>query len=370
MPNNNQNNILLEYDFQSVSYKSIDMLGRITEEDMPFRQFCNTKDEPKYFRYFADPFKNLPTLNVFKSSSAHDVASQVESLLKVKKIELELELSIDFIIFDDPRSLNEKIYNLGDSLDHRPTRHHYQNIDPLNNIRSEIVAHLEKLGIQVLRHVAADHFNKCNITFAETSFIQAVNNFLVAKYLIKNVVASYGKVATFMPKPNNWQQNSITALISLDGINTKNFAIGIAQNIKALTAFTNPSCNGFKKLSSHKEMANIQIIDLKKNIQKIELSFVDCISNPLLAFSAIILAGLSFETKNQPNKIDLSQRGIPLHFAENLTDSLRIIEQDLKFYYNIFEKSFVNNYTHLVKDNEKFHNLHISTSEIMVYYNM
>jgi glutamine synthetase len=367
--NNSQNNILLEYDFEFVSYKSIDLLGRMTEQDMPFRQFCNTKEEPKYYRYFADPFRNLPTLNIFKSCETHDIAIQVDSLLKVKKIELELELSIDFFIFDDLKDLEDRVLHDANDVNHKYLKHDYQKIDSLSNIRSEIVSHLEKLGIQVLKHFNSDNSNKCSITFVGMNFIDAVNNFLVAKYLIKNVVASYGKFATFMPKPNSLQQNSITALIALDGINTKNFALSIGQNIKALTAFTNPTYNGFKKLLLHKELSNIKIIDLKKNIQKIELNFVDCIANPLLAFSAIILAGLSFDSENQ-SKVDTDERCIQLHFAENLTDSLRIIQQDLKFYYNIFDSTFLNNYVNFVRAKENTHNLHISSCEIMLYYNM
>ncbi len=366
MSSKNQNNILLEYDFQSVSYKSIDMLGRMTQQDVPFRQFCSAKDEPKYFCYFADPFQNLPTLNIFKSSKEHDIAIQVESLLKAKKIELELELSIDFIIFDSAKSPNEQMLAFDSGSNCQYIKY---DRNQLSNIRSEIASHLERIGIHVSHHLEIDNLNKCSITLASTNFLSAVNNFLVAKYLIKSVVASYGKIATFMPKPNNLQQNSITTLITLDGIKIRNFALGIAQHIKALTAFTNPSYNGFKKLLLHKEVAKIKIVDFKKHIQKIQLQFIDCISNPLLSFSAIILAGLSYDAKNQTEE-SLNEIDITLRFADNLTDSLRIIEKELKFYYNIFETSLVNKYTHLIKDNENFHNLHISASEVMIYYNM
>jgi glutamine synthetase len=382
MSETNQNNILLEYNFQFVSYKSIDILGRLTQSDISFREFCNKKDEPKYFRYFADPFRNEPTLNVFLSSASHKIASQVESLLRIKKIELSIQLSIDFFIFDrmmgssQGKSLFNELLTLNNLHQIKtvyPYSHldHVNSVDPIDqfsNIRSEIVLHLEKLGILVLDHAHKKHHGHCSIRLAPTDFVTAANNFIIAKYIIKNIVASYGKTVTFMPKPTSHISSNLTASLVFDGMSARNFAVGVAKHTKAINAFANASLNSFKKLRTNREIADAEVIEVNKHVHAIDLRFLDCIGNPYLALSVIILAGLSFESKD--NESYPHEKNVKLKFADSLDSSLNSIKKNLDFCHNILEQSFIENYIKAVKDNEDLHNLNVSLSEIMIYYNM
>jgi glutamine synthetase len=367
-----QTNILLDNNFQFVSYKYIDILGRTTQKEVSFKQFCNSKNEPEYYRYFADSFRSLPTLNVFTISESHKIASQVQSLLRIKKIDLSIQLSIDFFI-DNNKILNKK-QTERPRIDHEFLSQDLaflnlsDPVDEFSNLRAEIASQLENIGIEVYEHSAKEYKGQCQIKLEYSDFITAADNFIVAKHIIKNVVASYGKTATFMPKPIIDMMSNLNTKIVLDAVNARNFVSGITKNIQALNAFTNPTQNSFKKLKIHPEISNINMMEIDKNIYEIELKFLDCIGNIHAALSAIILAGLSGNSKNKEST--LNKDLINLKFSKSLENSLELIKTDLDFCHNIFHASFIDNYIDKIKENEKCDSFYINPSEIIVCYNM
>ena len=75
-------------------------------------------------------------------------------------------------------------------------------MDTLQNLRSEMVKELIDMGIAVEAHhheVATG--GQCEIDIRYQDLMSMADNVMMYKYIVKNVAARHGKVATFMPKP-------------------------------------------------------------------------------------------------------------------------------------------------------------------------
>merc|ERR1711939_101531 len=74
--------------------------------------------------------------------------------------------------------------------------------DTAQDIRSEMLLLMGQLGIPTEKHhheVADAGQHELGMKFAE--LIQAADNVMTYKYVVRNVAKKYGKTATFMPKP-------------------------------------------------------------------------------------------------------------------------------------------------------------------------
>jgi glutamine synthetase len=194
--------------------------------------------------------------------------------------------------------------------------------DSLQDIRSEMCLLLEQQGVEVEVHhheVAAP--GQCEIGTKFSTLVKRADWLQIMKYTIWNVAASYGKTATFMPKPvvgDNGSGMHVHQSVWKDGANLfagngygglSDFALhyigGIIKHARALNAITNPGTNSYKRLvpgfeapvklaySARNRSASIRIpyVSNPKG-RRIEVRFPDPMANPYLAFAAMLMAGL------------------------------------------------------------------------------
>ena len=194
--------------------------------------------------------------------------------------------------------------------------------DSMQDIRSEMCLLLEQQGVEVEVHhheVAAP--GQCEIGTKFSTLVKRADWLQILKYTVWNVAASYGKTATFMPKPvvgDNGSGMHVHQSIWKDGTNLfagngyaglSDFALyyigGIIKHARALNAITNPGTTSYKRLvpgfeapvklaySARNRSASIRIpyVSNPKG-RRIEVRFPDPTANPYMAFAAMMMAGL------------------------------------------------------------------------------
>jgi glutamine synthetase type I len=214
----------------------------------------------------------------------------------------------------------------GGNTGHRPTvKGGYFPVPPVDSfqdMRSEMCLILESLGIPVEVHhheVAGAGQNEIGTRFS--TLVERADWTQTLKYVVQNVAHTYGKTATFMPKPivgDNGSGMHVHQSVWKDGKNLfagdgyaglSEFALfyigGIIKHARALNAITNPGTNSYKRLvpgfeapvklaySSRNRSASIRIPHVPNpKGRRIETRFPDPSANPYLCFAALLMAGL------------------------------------------------------------------------------
>jgi glutamine synthetase len=209
----------------------------------------------------------------------------------------------------------------------------------------------------------------------------------ILKYVLKTTAYEAGKTLTFMPKPVHMDNGSgmhVHMSLGKDGKNLFSgegygglsdtaiyFIGGIIKHAHALNAFTNPSTNSYKRLVPHFEApvmlaysaknrsASIRIpfVDNPK-ARRIEARFPDSMSNPYLAFSALLMAGLDgIANKIHPgDAMDKDLYDLPPEQAKDipqvcfsLEQALDALDQDREFLKKggVFNDDFIDAYLKL-----------------------
>ncbi|MBV8063673.1 MAG: glutamate--ammonia ligase [Nevskia sp.] len=195
-------------------------------------------------------------------------------------------------------------------------------VDALQDIRSAMCETLEACGMltEVHHHEVATA-GQCEIGVKFGTLVKKADEVLKLKYVVQNVAHSFGKTATFMPKPlvgDNGSGMHVHQSLAKGGKNlftgdgygglseTALYYIGgILKHAKVLNAFTNPGTNSYKRLvpgfeapvmlaySARNRSASIRIpfVSNPKG-RRIEVRFPDSSSNPYFAFAAMLMAGI------------------------------------------------------------------------------
>ncbi len=305
-----------------------------------------------------DPACSIPTLSILcdikdpvtKQAYTRDprgVAKKAESYLKSTGLADASYWGpeLEFFIFDDVRydqNEHEGYYHVdsvegqwntgseeeGGNLGYKPRyKEGYFPVPPhdtLQDIRSEMVLEMEKVGITVEVHhheVATAGQNEIDMRF--DTLTQMADNVLWYKYIVKNVARKHGKVATFMPKPlfqdNGSGMHTHQSLwkggkplffdakgYALTSEMCRHYAGGLLKHAPALMAFCAPTTNSYKRLvpgyeapvnlvfsaRNRSAAARIPMYTENPKAKRIEFRPPDPTANPYLAFSAMLMAGL------------------------------------------------------------------------------
>lgn len=352
---------------------------------------------------FIDPFTANATVVVFcdiiEPNTGQDyerdprsTAKRAEAYLKNSGIgdKAFFGPELEFFIFDDARwslSASESFYavdseempsNSGTPYDmgnmgHRPgTKGGYfpvAPVDSLQDIRAEMLNVLEMVGIEPILHHHEVAPGQCELGTKFDTLVKCADNVQKYKYVVHNVAHSYGKTATFMPKPISGDNGSgMHVHQSIWKGDKPSFAGngyadlsemclyyigGIIKHAKALNAFTNASTNSYKRLipgfeapvllaySSRNRSASIRIPYVSSaKAKRIETRFPDPTANPYFAFSALLMAGLDgIENKIHPGEaMDKNLYDLPPEeltdiptVAGSLREALEALEKDRDF---------------------------------------
>ena len=203
-------------------------------------------------------------------------------------------------------------------------------MDSLQDMRSEMLGVMGEMGIEPEKHhheVAASQ-HELGIKF--TTLTRCGDAMQIYKYVIHQVAESYGKTATFMPKPiygDNGSGMHVHQSIWKDGkplfagsgyADLSNMCLyyigGIIKHAKTLNAFTNSLTNSYKRLipgfeapvllaySARNRSASCRIpFAPGPKGKRVEVRFPDPGSNPYLAYASMLMAGLDgIENKIHP----------------------------------------------------------------------
>ncbi|WAW10570.1 type I glutamate--ammonia ligase [Oxalobacter vibrioformis] len=195
-------------------------------------------------------------------------------------------------------------------------------VDSFHDMRSEMCLLLEQMGIPVEVHhheVAGAGQNEIGTRFS--TLVERADWTQNLKYIVWNVAHTYGKTATFMPKPivgDNGSGMHVHQSVWKDGQNLfagdgyaglSEFALyyigGIIKHARALNAITNPGTNSYKRLvpgfeapvklaySARNRSASIRIPHVTNpKGRRVEARFPDPLANPYMCFAALLMAGL------------------------------------------------------------------------------
>ncbi|MPV37659.1 type I glutamate--ammonia ligase [Georgenia subflava] len=196
--------------------------------------------------------------------------------------------------------------------------------DQMADLRDEMVRVMQQVGLEVERaHHEVGTAGQQEINYRFDTLRAAADDVMKFKYVIKNAAWAAGKSATFMPKPlfgdNGSGMHSHQSLwkdgkpLFFDergygGLSdlARWYVGGLLRHAPSLLAFTNPSVNSYHRLvpgfeapvnlvySARNRSACIRIpvTGSSPKAKRVEYRVPDPSSNPYLAFSAMLMAGI------------------------------------------------------------------------------
>lgn len=261
-------------------------------------------------------------------------------------------------------------------------------LDKLADVRAEMARELRQAGLRVeALHHEVGSIGQSEIAVRFAPLLQAADQLMAFKYVIKNVAARHGKIATFMPKPvfadngngmhvhlSLWKND--TPLFAGDGYAglsdmALHFIGGILAHGPALCAIANPTTNSYKRLvhgfeapvhlcwgaRNRSAAVRIPTVQSSPKARRIEVRFGDPSANPYLMFSALVQAGLDgIERRLSPgDPIEQDVAHLPdkarAHLARTPRDlraALEALQADRAFLErgNVFAPSLIDAFVH------------------------
>lgn len=321
--------------------------------------------------------------------------------------------SVKIVSEEAPWSSNAELE--GGNMGHRPpVKGGYfpvPPVDSLQDIRSAIALALEQMGVEVEVHhheVAAAGQNEIGTKF--NSLVKRADWMQILKYAVHNVSHSFGKTATFMPKPIVGDNGSGMHVHQSIWKNKKNlfdgkgyaglselalyYIGGVIKHTKALNAITNPGTNSYKRLvpgfeapinlaySARNRSAAVRVPYVSSpKARRVEVRFPDPTMNPYLGFTAMMMAGLDgIQNKIHPgDPIDKNLYDLPpeearaiAHPCSSLEMALEHLDKDRDFLTKggVFSDDLIDAYIELKMEEVTRFRMTTHPIEFEMYYSL
>ena len=378
--------------------------------------FCDIMDPIKKDYYERDP---------------RSIAKKAEAYLKTTGIgdTIYFGPEPEYFVFDDVKisnSMNKVSFEIDSSegpynsdkkyengnMGHRPgVKGGYFPVPPVDScqdLRAETLKAMKDMGVKVEKHHHEVAPSQHELGTMFDTMVTNADNMQIYKYAAHMVAHSFGKTATFMPKPvkgdngsgmhchqSIWKDGKPTfAGDKYAGLSQEclYYIGGIIKHAKALNAFTNATTNSYKRLipgfeapvilaySSRNRSASCRIpFSTSPKGKRVEVRFPDAAGNPYLTFASMLMAGLD----GIKNKIDPGQpfdkdlyslsseelEGVP-QVCGSLREALESLDKDRSFLTagNVFTDDQISAYIDLKM--EEVYNLEHSPhpAEYQMYY--
>ena len=376
---------------------------------------------------FLDPFAEVPTLVLIcnirdpvtgesYSRDARYVAQKAETYLTGTKIgdTSYFGPELEHFVFNGVRydqGTNYGFYEIdaqeanwdagagnGPSLAHklRPKEGYFPvpPADTLQDVRTEMVLLLEKLGISVEAHhheVATGGQGEIDMRF--TTLTRMADNVMIYKYVVKGVARRRGMTATFMPKPlfgdngsgmhvhqSIWKGKK--PIFAGDGYAGSSEVMryyigGLLKHAPALCAICAPTVNSYRRLvpgfeapvnlgysqRNRSAACRIPMYTTDPKAKRVEFRCPDPAANPYLCFAAMLMAGLDGNQHriNPGDPIDKNLYDLPPEEMARvpkapgtLDEALDALEKDHKFLVegNVFTQDVIDTYLSYKRSHE------------------
>lgn len=296
----------------------------------------------------------------------------------------------------------------------RPTtitheRASYFDMAPLDlgeNARRDIVLTLEDMGfeIEASHHEVAPAQHE--IDFKYDNALKTADNVMTLKLVVKTIAKRHGLYASFMPKPLTEVDGSgmhINMSLSRDGENIfadpysqdglseecKYFIAGLLKHARAMSIFTNPLVNSYKRLvpgyeapvqvawSAINRSPLIRIPASRGASTRVEFRSPDSAANPYLVMAVCLAAGLDgirnkLEAPNPVNvnfyemtEEEIEKAGFE-SLPRDLKEACQALEED-EFIKNVLGEHVVDKYVEAKKKEWADYSREVSAWEINEY---
>ncbi|MBI2067483.1 MAG: type I glutamate--ammonia ligase [Deltaproteobacteria bacterium] len=266
--------------------------------------------------------------------------------------------------------------------------------DTLQDLRSEAVLEMEKIGIHVeCQHHEVATAGQCEIDMRFDTLTKMADKLMWFKYILKNVARRHGKTVTFMPKPlfgdngsgmhchqSIWKGDKpLFAGDKYGGLSEMglHYAGGILKHARAIAAFTNPTTNSYRRLvpgfeapvnlayscRNRSAAVRIPMYSSSPAAKRLEVRFPDPSCNAYLAFAVMCMAGID-GIQNRILPGDPLEKDIYSLSPEELSrvpqmpgsleDSLRALKEDHAFLLkgDVFTKDVIETWIEYKTDHE------------------
>ncbi|RJQ32204.1 MAG: type I glutamate--ammonia ligase [Actinobacteria bacterium] len=268
--------------------------------------------------------------------------------------------------------------------------------DSMQDLRTEMMLAMIDAGIPIeVHHHEVATAGQAEIDMRYGKLVDVADNLLLYKYIVKNIARAHNKVATFMPKPifmdngsgmhthqslwkgktNLFYDKKGYAMLS----DTARWYIGgLLKHAPAVLAFAAPTTNSYKRLvpgyeapvnlvysmRNRSAAVRIPMYSDSPNARRVEFRPPDASSNPYLAFSAMLMAGLDgIKNKTEPSKpmdnVDIFElstaesKAIP-QVPSSLGEAINALEKDHKFLLegDVFTQDVIDVWIEYKRENE------------------